>query len=233
MSEMHHVLVVDDDARLRSLLRNFLSAQGYRVSVAANAATARRLMQGLAFDAMIVDVMMPGETGLSFVQDLRSASRDPTDHVPVLMLSALSETKDRIAGLSSGSDDYLAKPFEPEELLLRLKNLLRRNGPTSGEVPAYEFGPFSFHLALGELRKGESVLRLTSGEKDILRLLVKAQGKAMSREELAQGEAAVEGTRRIDVQINRLRQKIEVDPANPRYLQTVRGQGYALIVGEG
>jgi len=187
MSEMHHVLVVDDDARLRSLLRNFLSAQGYRVSVAANAATARRLMQGLTFDAMIVDVMMPGETGLSFVQDLRSPSRDTTDHVPVLMLSALSETKDRIAGLSSGSDDYLAKPFEPEELLLRLKNLLRRNGPAVGEVPAYEFGPFSFHAALGELRKGESVLRLTSGEKDILRLLVKAQGKAMSREELAQG----------------------------------------------
>ncbi len=231
MVEAAHILVVDDDARLRSLLQNYLSTQGYRVSVAANAASARRLMQGLSFDALVLDVMMPGETGLSFVQDLRGAAAPASGHIPVLMLSALSDSKDRIAGLSSGSDDYLSKPFEPTELLLRLKNLLRRNEAAQSEAQVYEFGPFSFQIPLGELRKGQEVLRLTSGEKEILRLLAKAQGKPLSRDALSQGEDLAQGTRKIDVQINRLRQKIEMDPANPRYLQTVRGQGYALIAG--
>ena len=232
MAEAHHILVVDDDARLRSLLQNFLSAQGYRVSVAANAAAARRLMTGLSFDALVLDVMMPGESGLSFMQNLRGASAPALGHVPVLMLSALSEAKDRIAGLSSGSDDYLAKPFEPAELLLRLKSLLRRIDSGVAEAQAYEFGPYTFQIALGELRRGQDVLRLTSGEKDILRRLAKAHGRALSRDDLSQGEDMAQGTRKIDVQINRLRQKIEVDPANPRYLQTVRGQGYALIAGQ-
>jgi two-component system phosphate regulon response regulator OmpR len=231
MAERHHILVVDDDARLRTLLQNFLSAQGYRVSVAASAAAARRVMQGLSFDALVLDVMMPGESGLALVESLRGDSSLGAGRIPVLMLSALSEAKDRIAGLTSGSDDYLAKPFEPAELLLRLKNLLRRNDNAAADAQVFEFGPFSFQIMLGELRRGQDILRLTSGEKEILRLLVRAQGLPLSRDALAQGGGLAQGTRKIDVQINRLRQKIEKDPANPRYLQTVRGMGYVLIQG--
>jgi len=226
MADVAHILVIDDDARLRQLLQNYLGQQGYRVTVAASAGAARQMMQGLAFDALVVDVMMPGETGLSFVKALRDAA----GQVPVLMLSALSETGDRIAGLTSGSDDYLAKPFEPEELLLRLKSLLRRAVLSDAVIDDVGFGPFTFRMSSGELSKDALPVRITSREKEILRLLVRAEGTAVSRAALA-GEASADATRKVDVQINRLRQKIEDDPTNPRFLQTLRGQGYALVTG--
>ncbi|MEP6827081.1 MAG: response regulator [Aestuariivirga sp.] len=226
MAEHPHILVVDDDARLRGLLKDFLSGKGYRVTAAPSAAAARKVMDGLSFDAIVLDVMMPGETGLAFVERLRSE----TGQIPVLMLSALAESGDRIAGLSSGSDDYLAEPFEPQELLLRLQSLLRRSRAALAEAQNITFGPFTFEVQLGELRKSGDVIRLTTAEKDMLRILVKASGKAVARDDLAGGES-LDATRKVDVQINRLRQKIEDDPSAPRFLQTVRGQGYALMTG--
>ena len=226
MAEAAHILVVDDDARLRGLLKNFLIGKGYRVTAAPSAAAARKVMDGLSFDAMVLDVMMPGETGLAFVERLRREA----GQIPVLMLSALAESGDRIAGLSSGSDDYLTKPFEPQELLLRLQSLLRRSRAAIAEAQSVAFGPFTFEVQLGELRKSGEIVKLTTAEKDMLRVLVKATGKAVARDDLAGGES-LDATRKVDVQINRLRQKIEDDPSAPRFLQTVRGQGYALMTG--
>ena len=226
MAEHPHILVVDDDARLRGLLKDFLSGKGYRVTAAPSAAAARKVMDGLSFDAIVLDVMMPGETGLAFVERLRGEM----GQIPVLMLSALADSGDRIAGLSSGSDDYLIKPFEPQELLLRLQSLLRRSRAALAEAQNIAFGPFTFEVQLGELRKSGDVVRLTTAEKDMLRVLVKAAGQAVARDDLAGGES-LDATRKVDVQINRLRQKIEDDPSAPRFLQTVRGQGYALMTG--
>jgi two-component system, OmpR family, phosphate regulon response regulator OmpR len=219
-------MVVDDDARLRALLKDFLVAEGYRVTTAPSAPAARQMMTGLSFDALILDVMMPGETGLSFLKSLRAEAGD----VPVLMLSALSGAQDRIAGLSTGSDDYLAKPFEPEELVLRLQKLLRRAAQGVSDAAEISFGPYVFNRQLGELKKQNDIIKLTSGERDILRLLVEADGNAVSRDMLAGGQSA-EATRKVDVQINRLRQKIEDEPSSPRFLQTIRGRGYALVTG--
>lgn len=224
MAELAHILVIDDDARLRTLLKDFLSGHGFRVTAASSASAAREMMQGLAFDALVLDVMMPGENGLVFLKTLRAAKAA----VPVLMLSARSETQDRIAGLAQGSDDYLAKPFEPQELLLRLNSLIRRSFAAPIVLEEIIFGPFNFNLALGELRQGAEVVRLTSGEKDMLRKLAKAGGQAVSRDALS-ADGGAEATRKVDVQINRLRQKIEADPSAPRFLQTLRGQGYALV----
>ena len=226
MSERPHILVVDDDARLRGLLKDFLSSKGYRVTAAPSAKAASTMLDGLSFDAMVLDVMMPGETGLAFIRRLRSKQMP----IPVLMLSALAESGDRISGFESGSDDYLAKPFEPQELLLRLQSLLRRSTTLVAESKTVNFGPFGFEIQMGELLKSGKVVKLTTSERDILRLLVKASGKAVSRDDLAGGES-LDATRKVDVQINRLRQKIEDDPSVPRYLQTVRGQGYALLTG--
>lgn len=226
MAELPHILVVDDDARLRGLLKTFLGENGYRVSVAASAANARSMMEGLSFDALVLDVMMPGESGIAFLKTLRGK----TAGLPVLMLSALSDSQDRIAGLASGSDDYLAKPFEPQELLLRLQNLVKRSHTDLPQKAEMAFGPFVFDMQLAELRKHDVVVKLTSTEREILRALALADGQAVSRDVLA-GGSAVEATRKVDVQINRLRQKLEDDPSSPRYLQTLRGQGYALIAG--
>ena len=184
------------------------------------------MMSGLSFDAMVLDVMMPGESGLAFIERLRSKAL----LMPVLMLSALAESDDRISGLESGSDDYLTKPFEPQELLLRLESLIRRSQAVVAQAQSVRFGPFAFEIHLGELLKSGKVVKLTTSEKDILRLLIRASGKVVSRDDLAGGESP-EATRKVDVQINRLRQKIEDDPGLPRYLQTVRGQGYALLTG--
>ena len=228
MVETPHILVIDDDARLRSLLKNYLNGQGFRVTVAASASAARGMLDGLAFDALVLDVMMPGESGLVFLKTLREAKSS----VPVLMLSARAEAQDRIAGLTQGSDDYLTKPFEPQELLLRLNSLIRRTTPSSVAQEGVSFGPFTFNFALGELRCGDENVRLTSGEKEMLRKLAKAGGQAVSRDELS-GSGGLDATRKVDVQINRLRQKIETDPAAPRFLQTLRGQGYALVTAHG
>ena len=223
MADRPHILVVDDDRRLRQLLRSYLAENGFRVTVAANAAEARRRMEGIAFDLMILDIMMPGENGKQLTERLRAAS----EKIPVLMLSALAETEDRIEGLGSGGDDYLSKPFEPRELVLRIRNLLRRTAvaPPRGEV---RFGAFSFNLPKGELRREGELVRLTSREKDLLRLLAEHVGNPVARADLAQ-PGSEESARSVDVQINRLRQKIEIDPSSPIFLQTVRGSGYALL----
>jgi two-component system, OmpR family, phosphate regulon response regulator OmpR len=225
VDDLPHILVVDDDRRIRSLLQSFLMENGFRISVAASAMDAREQMRIMAFDLVVLDIMMPGETGLSLAQSLRQSGNT----VPVLMLSALAEPSDRIAGLESGSDDYLTKPFEPRELLLRIRGLLRRQEQPARGRAEVAFGPYVFHLQRGELRKGAEPVRLTSRERECLRTLAASAGTPVARGDLAP-ETSEEGARSVDVQINRLRQKIEDDPSNPVYLQTVRGAGYVLHV---
>jgi two-component system phosphate regulon response regulator OmpR len=220
-----HVLVVDDDRRLRDLLSVYLSKHGHRVTVAASAADARGFLSNLAFDIIVLDVMMPGENGFAFAESLRNRS-----DVPIVMLTARSEAADRVRGLEIGVDDYLAKPFEPRELLLRIGSVLRRTraaAPKSESAVAH-FGPFTFSLERGELRNGAEIVRLTEREREILRLLCASAGASVSREALS-GAGGSAQERTVDVQINRLRRKIEVDPANPVYLQTARGSGYRLL----
>lgn len=223
MADRPHILVVDDDRRIRELLKSYLAENGFRVTVADSAKAARQRMQGLAFDLMVLDIMMPGESGIALTLSLREGAAD----VPILMLSALSDSGDRIAGLAAGSDDYLAKPFEPRELLLRIRNLLRRAAPAEEIRSDVRFGDFTFNLPRGELRRGGELVSLTSREKELLRLLARRPGLAVARTELA-APGAADSARSIDVQINRLRRKIEPDPATPVYLQTVHGSGYAL-----
>lgn len=226
--EAPHILVVDDDRRLRDLLGRFLGDNGYRVTTAGNASEADSRLTNLVFDAIVLDIMMPGENGFEFARRFRTGST-----VPILMLTARADSKDRINGLELGVDDYLAKPFEPRELLLRLGNILKRTltaeTPASAIRPEYiRFGPFVYGLARGELRKGEEAIRLTEREREILTALAERAGEVVPREELAaQGSAANDRT--VDVQMNRLRRKIERDQADPLYLQTVRGVGYRLV----
>jgi two-component system, OmpR family, phosphate regulon response regulator OmpR len=223
-----HILVVDDDTRLRELLRSFLSRSGFRVSVAGHAAEARLRLAALDFDLIVLDVMMPGETGLDFAAELRR-----TDNVPILMLTAMGDTKDRIAGLETGVDDYLGKPFEPRELLLRIQSVLRRNRPAA-EAPGepqriVSFGPYQFDLELGELTHKAKRMALTDAETALMRALTARLGEVLSRETLCKSIGAAVNERAIDVQVTRLRRKIEPDPSFPRYLRTVRGQGYRLV----
>ena len=225
MADRPHILAVDDDRRLRQLLKSYLAEHGFRVTLAASAAEARERMRGVIFDLMILDIMMPGENGLELTASLRQSNTK----LPVLMLSALADTEDRISGLASGSDDYLPKPFEPRELVLRIRNLLRRAAVSDEPAGEVRFGPFTFNLPRGELRKDGERVRLTSREKDLLRLLAVRPGNPVARGDLAQ-PGSEESARSVDVQINRLRQKIENDPANPVILQTVRGSGYALYL---
>jgi two-component system, OmpR family, phosphate regulon response regulator OmpR len=217
-----HILVVDDDQRIRDLLAQYLFQSGFRVTTAPDAATARSTMAGLVFDVVILDVMMPGENGLSLARDLKS-----TSSVPICMLTARAEPDERIEGLEVGVDDYIAKPFEPRELLLRLQNILKRRQRPSGPRDEVIMGDFVFHVERGELRRGEESVKLTERERDLLRHFAQRPGTPVARHELAADDST--GTERaIDVQINRLRRKIESDPANPVYLQTVRGKGYIL-----
>jgi len=221
--DMAHILVVDDDKRLRELLRKYLTDQGFRVSVAADAADARAKIDGLEFDLLVLDLMMPGESGLDLAQALRRRGT-----VPILMLTAMAEPQDRIAGLERGADDYLTKPFEPRELVLRIRTILRR-APARAPVaaPIVRFGAWSFEPQRRALRRAGEEVRLTAAELDLLATLARRPGQAVSRAELNQSETA-EGSRTIDVQMTRLRRKIEADPRYPRYLQTVRGRGYML-----
>ena len=217
-----HVLVVDDDHRIRDLLAQFLSENGFRVTSAENAAEARRSMRGIAFDLLVLDVMMPGESGFSFAE----AMREDCD-TPILMLTARAEPDHRIKGLEIGVDDYLTKPFEPRELLLRLYNILRRKSGSRGPADAIRMGDFVFFVDRGELQHDGETVRLTERERDLMRQFAQNPGTAISRLDLAKG--GMNGSERaVDVQINRLRQKIETDPGNPVYLQTVRGKGYIL-----
>jgi two-component system phosphate regulon response regulator OmpR len=224
-----HILVVDDDRRLRDLLARFLGEHGFRVTTAASAAEARAKSENFVFDALVLDVMMPGETGFDFARTIRKTSQ-----VPILMLTARAETADRVQGLEIGADDYLPKPFEPRELILRLTNVLKRAPlplarDTQSAPDAIRFGSFSFRFDRGELRHHDEIVRITEREREILTILGSQSGGNVAREELAGGGLAA-NERTVDVQINRLRRKIEVDPANPVFLQTVRGIGYRLVV---
>jgi len=220
-----HILIIDDDTRIRSLLSRYLGEQGFRVTSAADAAEARRRLAGLAFDLLIVDVMMPGEDGMMLTKSLRE-----TMNVPILMLTARSETESRIRGLEFGADDYLAKPFEPRELLLRINSILRRGATTTKPlIELVRFGPFTFHRERLELRRGSDLVHLTDRERQIMAIFAAAPGETVPRLALVASDGPA-GERTVDVQINRLRRKIETDPANPLYLQTVRGIGYRLAI---
>ncbi|KQO71254.1 two-component system response regulator [Methylobacterium sp. Leaf469] len=223
-----HILVVDDDRRVRELLTRFLYEQGFRVTAAANVAEARTKAQCFVFDALVLDVMMPGESGFDYARHVRETSR-----VPILMLTARSNPNDRVMGLEIGADDYLPKPFEPRELILRLNNIIKRRAEGApAREPGLEtvtFGPFSYRIDRGELRRADETIRITEREREILTVLAQAGGANVEREALA-GAGGLAAERSIDVQINRLRRKTEVDPANPLFLQTVRGVGYRLAV---
>jgi two-component system phosphate regulon response regulator OmpR len=222
-----HILVVDDDTRLRELLKSFLSRHGFRVSTARSAAEARQHLDALDFDLIVLDVMMPGKTGLEFAGELRRS-----DDVPILMLTAMGDPKDRIAGLEKGVDDYLGKPFEPRELLLRIQSVLRRSRPgeaTGEPVRVVSFGPMQFDSELGELTQKGKRVPLTDAEIALLRALTAHIGQVLSREALCKSVGSEVNERAIDVQVTRLRRKIEPDPGFPRYLRTVRGRGYRLV----
>ena len=220
-----HLLVVDDDRRIRDLLSRFLAGEGYRVSTAETAADARSRLKGLSFDLLILDVMMPGESGFDLAKAIRGDS-----NVPILMLTARDAAESRIKGLEMGADDYLSKPFEPRELSLRIANILKRAQPVAPQpVESIRFGPFVYHLARGELRKGDEIIRLTDREREMLRVLAGSPGETVTRLSLA-GNGGSVSERAVDVQVNRLRRKIELNPANPLFVQTVRGIGYRLVI---
>jgi two-component system phosphate regulon response regulator OmpR len=224
MSDGAHILVIDDDVRLRELLRKFLSERGFRVTTASDSSDAEAKLGALAFDLLVLDVMMPGESGVDFTRRLRRNSG-----VPILLLTARSDPPDRIAGLASGADDYLGKPFEPDELLLRIRAILRRAPPPSEPPGEIRFGPFRFDIRREELaRDGGAPVRLTAAEASLLRVLAESSGAVVSREELLRRSRISGSERTIDVQVTRLRRKIEADPRQPRFIQTSRGQGYVL-----
>ncbi|WP_299047832.1 response regulator [uncultured Tateyamaria sp.] len=224
-----HLLIVDDDERIRSLLQKFLMRNGFLVTAARDAAHARRVLSGLDFDMIVLDVMMPGEDGLSLCRSLRE-----THATPILLLTAKGETGNRIEGLEAGADDYLAKPFEPKELLLRINAILRRVPDVAPEEAAPKIltlGPIRYDMERGEMWQGEDLVRLTATEMQLMKLFSAKPGEAISRAQLVEDLGRDRGQaqeRAVDVQITRLRRKIESNPKQPRYLQTVRGAGYML-----
>ena len=231
-----HLLIVDDDERIRDLLKRYLIKQGFIVTSARDAAQGRRLLAGLAFDLIVLDVMMPGEDGMALTRWLREVTA-----TPVILLTARGEPKDRITGFEAGADDYIAKPFEPRELVLRINAILRRAPRIEAAAlaaPVLILGRLRYDLESGELRDGGEPVRLTQTESALMRILASQQGQVVSREALVDQMGRERGPgietaqeRAIDVQITRLRRKIEADPRRPRYLQTVRGEGYMLIAG--
>jgi two-component system phosphate regulon response regulator OmpR len=221
----HHILVIDDDERLRILLRRFLEESGFRVTDAGSAQEARSILKGMAFDILVVDVMMPGETGIEFLADLRK-----DDPVPALFLTARSETESRIEGLEAGADDYMSKPFEPRELVLRIQRILKRNVLTEQKTMANDvrFGPFHFDIVSGLLTKGGNRLHITTAEQQLLGTFAEAPNTVLSRDDLSNIlNGRMEG-RSIDVAVARLRRKLEPNPRHPVYLQTVRNRGWML-----
>lgn len=216
-----HILVVDDDDRIRTLLKRFLQERGFRVSTAPNADKAQATLNSLAFDLLVLDVMMPGMNGFELTEAVRQHS-----DTPILLLTARGEAEDRIRGLSLGADDYLAKPFEPEELVLRINAILRRAKPATAAIKRVEFGGWSFDLGRESLMRDGDLVRLTGGETALLAALAASPGQAVSR--LVLSERTGGGERAVDVQVTRLRRKIEADPKEPLHLQTVRGEGYRL-----
>ena len=231
MTDHAHLLVVDDDTRLRTLLQRFLTEQGFRVTAAADATEARAALKAVAFDLLVMDVMMPGESGLELVDSLRRQGRD----VPVLMLTARGDPDDRVAGFEHGADDYLQKPFDPRELAHRIRTILRRATPPpmpatpSGPV---QLGPLWFDADRAELRGPAGTTRLTGGEAALLSALARKPGEVLSREIIAEALGTPDaGERAVDVQVTRLRRKIEPDPREPRFLHTIRHKGYVLRPG--
>jgi two-component system phosphate regulon response regulator OmpR len=221
-----HLLIVDDDRRIRDLLSRYLRSEGYRVTTADNSAEARAKLDGMSFDLLILDVMMPGESGFDLAKSLRQHSA-----VPILMLTARGETEMRIEGLQIGADDYVSKPFEPRELSLRVANILKRAQPSQpAPAESIRFGQFIFHIARRELKKGEDVIHLTDREREMLCVLAAHPGEVVPRLALAGNGNTSVNERAVDVQVNRLRRKIERDPTNPLIVQTVRGIGYRLVV---
>ena len=224
-----HLLIVDDDERIRDLLKKFLVRNGFLVTAARDAAHARRILSGLDFDLIVMDVMMPGEDGVSLTRALRETHR-----TPILLLTAKGETEHRIAGLEAGADDYLAKPFEPKELLLRINAILRRVPETPAEdaMPkVLHLGAIRYDIERGEMWQGSDLVRLTATESLLMRIFSACPGEALSRAKLVEDLGRDRGQaqeRAVDVQITRLRRKIEPNPKQPRYLQTVRGAGYML-----
>ncbi len=225
--EKPHILLVDDDERLRDLLRKFLVESGFFVSTAHDSSHARQLMEHFTFDLLILDVMMPEENGFSLAESIRKGIARIKD-VPILFLTAMNETEDRITGLSHGADDYLSKPFDPRELLLRLKAILRRS-TIDQNVSLLSLGDVSYDLKLNRLERAGNPISLTTVESNLLKIFARHRGKALSRDDLTIEYEGELNPRTIDVQITRLRKKIEFDPKIPRYLQTVRGKGYILI----
>ncbi|HEX9790477.1 MAG TPA: response regulator [Kiloniellales bacterium] len=224
-SDAPHILVIDDDTRLRDLLQQFLCEQGYRVTTATDAGNARSHLASMDFDLLVLDIMMPGESGLELTRWLREKGR-----APVLLLTAMGDTEHRIAGLESGADDYLAKPFDPRELVLRINAILRRaQEPPEAAAHLVNFGAFCFDLNRDELRKGDEFVRLTAAEASLLKTLARQPGMAVSRDRLTAENPLMGNPRAIDVQVTRLRRKIEQNPKFPRYLQAVRGVGYVLM----
>ena len=219
----NHILVVDDDRRLRELLDRYLTENGFRVSTATDAENARKKLRGLAFDLIVLDVMMPGEDGMALTASLRE-----TSEVPILLLTAMAEPEDRIKGLEQGADDYLTKPFEPRELLLRIRTILRRVPPPKAAPARVAIGPYIFDLEREALFRDDEPVLLTNAESRLLKALALRPGETLSREDLTRATGLRAASRVIDVQMTRLRRKIEPDPKAPRYLQTVRGRGYAL-----
>ncbi|MCT4578606.1 MULTISPECIES: response regulator [Donghicola] len=224
-----HILIVDDDERIRGLLQKFLARNGFLVTTARDAAHARRILGGLDFDLIVMDVMMPGEDGVSMTKSLREDRM-----TPILLLTAKGETEDRIAGLEAGADDYLPKPFEPKELLLRMNAILRRM-PEPVETDAapklLQLGPVRYDIDRGEMWQGDTPVRLTATEAQLMRIFAAQPGEALTRTKLVEELGRDKGQaqeRAVDVQITRLRRKLEEDPKQPRYLQTVRGAGYML-----
>ncbi len=222
----YHLLVIDDDNRLRELLRRYLSDHHFNVTLAANAEDARQQMDRMIFDLLIVDVLMPGENGLEFVQSLRKLS----SQIPILMLTAMGEPEQRLQGFEAGANDYLTKPFEPKELLIRIQNILKRQ-ENSGDAIQDEkviLGNLQFDISRGELWHGEQHIRLTGSEIILLQVLSERVSNAVTRETLTTLCNIEGGARAVDVLVTRIRRKIELDPKNPRYLMTVRGKGYVL-----
>ncbi|MBR0660576.1 response regulator [Neoroseomonas oryzicola] len=231
-TETAHLLVVDDDARLRSLLQRYLTEQGFRVTAAPDAAAARQALSSMTYDLLVLDVMMPGESGLALTESLRTEGNE----VPIVMLTARGAPEDRISGFEHGVDDYLAKPFDPRELALRIRTILRRAAPAAAPQPLaaapVQLGARWFDIERAELRGPEGVVRLTGGEAALLQALARRAGEVLSREDIGEALGTPEaGERAIDVQVTRLRRKVEADPREPRFIQTIRHRGYVLRPG--
>lgn len=222
-----HILAVDDDTRLRDLLKTFLRDQGFAVTLASDAKDAARKMELFMFDLIVLDVMMPGMTGVEFARSL------PDSAPPILLLTAMSETEDRIKGLEAGADDYLPKPFDPRELVLRIQSILRRTAAGDKKRLVVNFGDYRFDASQGKLTLDGEIFAITTGESQLLKALAESAGQAVTRATLAQALGAGANERSVDVQITRLRKKLEVDSSRPLFIQTVRGSGYMLYVNEG